>query len=86
MAQTHPQRELRHAVRPRCRRRDQEPRHSPRHDRCAQRRDRLINSYQMVHPTAPYGGVKFSGHGRNLGAASIEELTQLQSIWTKIGA
>ena len=44
-----------------------------------------INSYQMVYPSVPYGGVKFSGHGRNLGAASIDELTQLKSVWTKVG-
>ena len=44
-----------------------------------------INSYQMVYPTVPYGGVKFSGHGRNLGATSIDELTQLKSVWTKVG-
>ncbi|MEU1980780.1 aldehyde dehydrogenase family protein [Nocardia sp. NPDC019395] len=44
-----------------------------------------INSYQMVYPSIPYGGVKLSGHGRNLGAASIEELTQLKTVWTKVG-
>ncbi|SED64123.1 aldehyde dehydrogenase family protein [Streptomyces melanosporofaciens] len=44
-----------------------------------------INSYQMVYPSVPYGGVKLSGHGRNLGAASLDELTQIKSVWTKIG-
>ena len=29
-----------------------------------------INTYQMVYPSVPYGGVKMSGHGRTLGAVS----------------
>jgi acyl-CoA reductase-like NAD-dependent aldehyde dehydrogenase len=44
-----------------------------------------VNTYQMVYPTVPYGGVKHSGHGRNLGAASLEELTQIKSVWMKVG-
>jgi phenylacetaldehyde dehydrogenase len=43
-----------------------------------------INTYQMVYPTVPYGGVKLSGHGRNLGAASLDELTQTKSVWMKV--
>jgi acyl-CoA reductase-like NAD-dependent aldehyde dehydrogenase len=43
-----------------------------------------VNTYQMVYPSVPYGGVKVSGHGRNLGAASIDELTQTKSIWMKV--
>jgi acyl-CoA reductase-like NAD-dependent aldehyde dehydrogenase len=45
-----------------------------------------INTYQMVYPTVPYGGVKLSGHGRNLGAASLDELTQTKSVWMKVGS
>jgi phenylacetaldehyde dehydrogenase len=44
-----------------------------------------VNSYQMVYPSVPYGGVKLSGHGRNLGAASLDDLTQIKSVWTKVG-
>ena len=44
-----------------------------------------VNTYQMVYPTVPYGGVKLSGHGRNLGAASLDELTQIKSVWMKVG-
>src|SRR6478735_404579 len=44
-----------------------------------------VNTYQMVYPSVPYGGVKQSGHGRNLGEASIEEFTQTKSIWMKVG-
>lgn len=44
-----------------------------------------INSYQMVYPGVSFGGVKLSGHGRNLGEASIGELTQVKIVWTKVG-
>jgi acyl-CoA reductase-like NAD-dependent aldehyde dehydrogenase len=43
-----------------------------------------INTYQMVYPSVSYGGVKQSGHGRNLGAASLDDLTQTKSVWTKV--
>jgi acyl-CoA reductase-like NAD-dependent aldehyde dehydrogenase len=44
-----------------------------------------VNTYQRVDPAVPYGGVKQSGFGRSLGAASIEELTQVKSVWIDIG-
>jgi acyl-CoA reductase-like NAD-dependent aldehyde dehydrogenase len=43
-----------------------------------------LNTYQMVYPSVPYGGVKFSGHGKNLGAASLDDLTQIKSVWMKV--
>jgi len=43
-----------------------------------------INTYQGVLPSVPYGGVKQSGYGRSLGAASIEDFTQIKSVWLKI--
>jgi acyl-CoA reductase-like NAD-dependent aldehyde dehydrogenase len=43
-----------------------------------------VNTYQMVYPSVPYGGVKQSGHGRNLGAASLDDLTQTKSVWMKV--
>jgi acyl-CoA reductase-like NAD-dependent aldehyde dehydrogenase len=43
-----------------------------------------VNTYQRVHPSVPYGGVKQSGFGRNLGAACLEHLTQTKSVWLKI--
>lgn len=43
-----------------------------------------VNTYLRVDPGVPYGGVKQSGFGRNLGAASIEELTRLKSVWMNI--
>ena len=44
-----------------------------------------VNTYQMVYPSVSYGGVKQSGHGRNLGEASLDDFTQLKSVWTKVG-
>ncbi len=43
-----------------------------------------INMYQMVYPSVPYGGFKLSGHGKALGRASIVELTQTKSVWTRV--
>ncbi len=43
-----------------------------------------VNTYQMVSPAVPYGGVKQSGYGRNLGAASIDDFTQIKSVWLNI--
>jgi acyl-CoA reductase-like NAD-dependent aldehyde dehydrogenase len=43
-----------------------------------------VNTYQMVYPSVPYSGVKASGHGRNLGAASLDEFTQTKSVWMKV--
>jgi acyl-CoA reductase-like NAD-dependent aldehyde dehydrogenase len=43
-----------------------------------------VNTYQMVYPSVSYGGVKQSGHGRNLGAASLDEVTQVRSVWMKV--
>jgi acyl-CoA reductase-like NAD-dependent aldehyde dehydrogenase len=44
-----------------------------------------VNTYQMVYPTVPYGGVKQSGHGRTLGEESLADLTQLKSVWMHVG-
>jgi phenylacetaldehyde dehydrogenase len=45
-----------------------------------------INTYQMVYPSVPYGGFKLSGHGKMLGAAFVEEMTQIKSVWMKVEA
>jgi acyl-CoA reductase-like NAD-dependent aldehyde dehydrogenase len=45
-----------------------------------------VNTYQMVYPTVPYGGFKLSGHGKMLGAAFVEEMTQVKSVWMKVAA
>ena len=44
-----------------------------------------VNTYQMVYPSVPYGGVKQSGHGRMLGTPSLDDYTQTKSVWMKVG-
>ena len=43
-----------------------------------------VNTYQEVNAAVPYGGVKQSGHGRALGAASLDELLQTKTVWMKV--
>jgi len=43
-----------------------------------------INTYQMIDPSIPYGGLKLSGFGRSLGAVSIEEFTHIKSVWINL--
>ncbi len=43
-----------------------------------------VNTYQRVYPSIPYGGVKQSGYGKNLGHASLDHLTEIKTVWLKI--
>lgn len=43
-----------------------------------------INCYQLINPAVPYGGIKQSGYGRMLGAASLDDFTQIKSVWLNI--
>jgi acyl-CoA reductase-like NAD-dependent aldehyde dehydrogenase len=43
-----------------------------------------INMYNFYDPGMPFGGVKGSGFGRDLGADSVREYTQVKSVWTSI--
>jgi acyl-CoA reductase-like NAD-dependent aldehyde dehydrogenase len=40
-----------------------------------------INSWGNVHSASPYGGYKLSGHGREMGFAVMNALTQEKSVW-----
>jgi len=40
-----------------------------------------INSYGMLQPDVPFGGVKGSGLGVMFGAEGLKELTTVQSIY-----
>jgi betaine-aldehyde dehydrogenase len=40
-----------------------------------------VNSNSSVHVTAPFGGVKSSGLGRELGMAALEAYTELKTIF-----
>ena len=43
-----------------------------------------INSYRAVSFTAPFGGYKQSGMGRENGLESLKEYTQLKTIWVEL--
>jgi len=43
-----------------------------------------INMYNFFDPGMPFGGYKGSGFGRDLGAACLNEYTQLKSVWLNL--
>jgi acyl-CoA reductase-like NAD-dependent aldehyde dehydrogenase len=43
-----------------------------------------INMYNHYDPGMPFGGVKGSGFGRDLGEASLAEYTQVKSVWLNL--
>src|SRR3989454_155476 len=40
-----------------------------------------INSYKLVDPASPFGGMKMSGIGREMGFETMREYTQVKSVW-----
>jgi acyl-CoA reductase-like NAD-dependent aldehyde dehydrogenase len=44
-----------------------------------------VNGHGLYDSAVPFGGTKHSGYGRDLGAASLEEYTQLKSVWVGFG-
>ncbi|MGE4157819.1 MAG: aldehyde dehydrogenase family protein [Planctomycetota bacterium] len=40
-----------------------------------------VNTYNMFHPGSPFGGVKSSGFGRELGKEALDLYTQTKSVW-----
>jgi acyl-CoA reductase-like NAD-dependent aldehyde dehydrogenase len=40
-----------------------------------------INSHSSVHVEAPFGGMKSSGLGRDLGMAALEGYSELKNIY-----
>ena len=45
-----------------------------------------VNSYKVVHPGSPFGGVKQSGYGREMGFEAMREYTQSKSVWVNVDA
>ena len=40
-----------------------------------------INAYNMMDPTAPFGGFKESGYGRDLGVDAVRSYTHPKTVW-----
>jgi len=43
-----------------------------------------VNTYFSITPQAPFGGFKESGHGRELGEASLKEYLEVKTVTIKI--
>jgi acyl-CoA reductase-like NAD-dependent aldehyde dehydrogenase len=43
-----------------------------------------VNMYNFYDPGMPFGGFKGSGFGRDLGAESVHEFTQVKSVWMNL--
>jgi len=43
-----------------------------------------INMYNFFDPGMPFGGYKGSGFGRDLGAACLDDCTQVKSVWLNL--
>jgi aldehyde dehydrogenase (NAD+) len=43
-----------------------------------------VNMYNFYDPGMPFGGVKGSGFGRDLGEACLQEYTQVKSVWMNL--
>ena len=43
-----------------------------------------VNMYNFYDPGMPFGGFKGSGFGRDLGAESVREYTQVKSVWMNL--
>jgi aldehyde dehydrogenase (NAD+)/betaine-aldehyde dehydrogenase len=45
-----------------------------------------INAYKRVSPASPFGGVRGSGYGREMGFEAMHEYTQPKSVWVNVDA
>ncbi|MBO9518149.1 MAG: aldehyde dehydrogenase family protein [Porphyrobacter sp.] len=45
-----------------------------------------INCYKRFHPGSPFGGMKDSGYGREMGFFAMDEFTEPKSVWLNVDA
>ncbi len=45
-----------------------------------------INCYKRVNPGSPFGGVRMSGYGREMGFEAMREYTEPKSVWVNVDA
>jgi aldehyde dehydrogenase (NAD+) len=45
-----------------------------------------INCYKRVNPGSPFGGVRGSGYGREMGFEAMREYTDAKSVWVNVDA
>jgi (Z)-2-((N-methylformamido)methylene)-5-hydroxybutyrolactone dehydrogenase len=43
-----------------------------------------VNSYRLVAPNAPFGGMGWSGWGRESGLRSVHEYTETKTVWIEL--
>ncbi|WP_415285997.1 aldehyde dehydrogenase [Candidatus Pelagibacter sp. Uisw_104] len=41
----------------------------------------FVNTYRLISPSAPFGGIKDSGYGKEAGIESIKEYTRIKTTW-----
>ena len=41
----------------------------------------FVNTYRLISPSAPFGGLKDSGYGKEAGLESIKDYTRIKTIW-----
>jgi aldehyde dehydrogenase (NAD+) len=45
-----------------------------------------VNSYKRVNPGSPFGGIRGSGYGREMGFEAMQEYTEARSVWVNVDA
>ena len=41
----------------------------------------FVNTYRLISPSAPFGGIKDSGYGKEAGVESIKDYTRVKTTW-----
>jgi len=45
-----------------------------------------VNCYNTFDPGAPFGGYKYSGHGRDCGKQALDHYSEVKTVWVGLGA